>query len=195
MIAYLEGPLTYKSPAYVIVETGGVGYQVHISLHTWSAIQSLDKCRLYTHFHIQENAQSLYGFHTPEEKELFVQMISVSGIGPSIGRMILSTLSPDEAVQAIVEENETLIRSVKGIGPKSAKRLILELKDKVKSSQPVSSGLSTPGHNTMQEEALSALVLLGFSRAVSEKALAKALANQPIVSSVEELIKSALKNL
>ena len=195
MIAYLEGPLTFKSPAYVIVETAGVGYQVHISLHTWSAIQSLDKCRLYTHLHIQENAHSLYGFHTPEEKELFVQMISVSGVGPSTGRMILSTLSPDEAVQAIVEENETLIRSVKGIGPKSAKRLILELKDKVKANQQVSSGLSTPGHNTMQEEALSALVLLGFSRAASEKAIAKALADQPILSSVEELIKSALKNL
>jgi Holliday junction DNA helicase RuvA len=199
MIAYLEGPFTYKSPAYLIIDVGGIGYQVHISLHTWSAISTLTKGRLHTHLHIKEDAHTLYGFFSVEERDLFVQMISVSGIGPNTGRMVLSSMSPGEFKEAIWSENEALIKSIKGIGPKTAKRMILELKDKIgapgSNKQETSSVNMGAGHNTSKEEALSALVQLGFSRTASEKAIAKVIHQDALIESAEELIKGALKNL
>lgn len=195
MIAYIEGKLAFKSPAYVIIETGGIGYQIHISLNTWSKIQHMDRCRLLTHQHIKEDAHTLYGFFENDEKQLFVQLISVSGVGPGTGRMILSSLSPEEVKDAILTENEQIIKGVKGIGPKSAKRLILELKDKVGNISTTGAVNMGTGHNTLREEALSALVMLGFARAAGDKAIAKVLKSQPDVSSVEELIKLALQNL
>ncbi|MFT7588130.1 MAG: Holliday junction DNA helicase RuvA [Limisphaerales bacterium] len=195
MIAYIEGKLTHKSPAYVILETGGIGYQIHISLHTWTKIQSLERCRLLTHQQIKEDAHTLFGFFEEDEKQLFIQLISVSGVGPSIGRMVLSSLSPDEVKEAILTENEAVIKAVKGIGPKSAKRLILELKDKVGNINTTTAVNMSTGHNTLRNEALTALVMLGFARAAGDKAISKVLKSQPDIKTVEDLIKLALQNL
>lgn len=195
MIATLSGKLTHKSPAYVVLETGGVGYGVHISLHTWDQLQHLDTCRLFTHLHVKEDAHTLYGFYAPDERALFLDLISISGIGPNTARMVLSSMAPSAFREAVLQENEAAIRKIKGIGPKSAKRLILELKDRIGKSMPSSEGQSATPHNTAQQEALSALVLLGFGRSASEKALAKALKDQADMPSVESLIKQALQNL
>src|SRR5687767_6240953 len=131
MIGYIIGNLTFKSPAYVLLECGGVGYQAFISLNTFTQIQHLERCKLHTYLHVTETAHTLYGFADELEKTLFTQLISVSGIGPSTARVALSSLSPEELQKAILQENERLIQSIKGIGPKSAKRMILELKDKM----------------------------------------------------------------
>lgn len=195
MIATLSGKLTHKSPTYVVLETGGVGYGVHISLHTWDQIQHLDQCRLHTHLHVKEDAHTLYGFYAPDERTLFLDLTSVSGIGPNTARMVLSSMAPSAFREAVLQENEAAIRKIKGIGPKSAKRLILELKDRMAKSTPALEGQLQPAHNTPKDEALSALVLLGFGRSASEKALTKVLKDQGDMPSVEDLIKQALQNL
>lgn len=194
MIAYLDGVLTETDPTQVVLETGGVGYQLHISLYTYERIRSLKQCRLFTHLHIKEDAHTLYGFSDRQERDLFQKLISVSGVGPGTARMVLSALSPADLIQAIASEDESRIKAVRGIGPKSAKRLILELKDKVGHGPGVGS-IPGVGHNTMEQEALSALVMLGFGRPASEKAIAKAIKLQPVSSSVEALIKLALQHL
>jgi Holliday junction DNA helicase RuvA len=195
MIAYLDGELKDVSPTQVILEVGGVGYAVHISLYTYEQIQHQKAIKLFTHLHIKEDAHTLYGFSGKDERELFLKLIAVSGIGPGTARMVLSSMAPQELTQAILAEDENRIKSIKGIGPKSAKRLILEMKDKVSASGPVAESIPGLPRNTMQEEALSALVMLGFARPASEKAITKVFKIQPDIASVEALIKLALQNM
>jgi len=198
MIAYLSGKITFKCPTHILVETGGIGYMVKISLNTYERVQSLDTCRLHTSLVVKIENQSvsgydLYGFFEEGEKDLFEKLISVSGVGASTARMMLSSFKPDEIKQAILTENEAMIQSIKGIGPKSAKRLILELKDKV--GKMSTESISAPvGYNIVKEEALSALVALGFNKQASEKLLTKMLSSNSSLS-VESLIKDALKQL
>ncbi len=196
MIAYIQGKLTYKSPTCVYVEAHGVGYELHISLHTYEAVESLQETKLYTYLKIAEDAHQLYGFATLEEKEIFLHLISVNGVGAGTARLMLSSLNTNEIEKAIVGGNVSLIQSIKGIGPKTAQRVILELKDKVgkgleKTMQipNISSSLS------FSSEALAALAVLGFPKLTAEKAMAKAIKDKPDMQSVEELIKMSLKNL
>lgn len=192
MIGYLRGKITYKSPAYLLVECGGIGYQVYISLNTYSHIEEAEAVKLYTHLQVTETAHTLYGFADTLEKELFMHLISVSGIGPATARLALSSLSPEELKRAIINGNVATVKSIKGVGPKSAQRIILELKDKlVKSSGEEI--LSTPQSNSYHDEALSALVALGFNKNQAEKALDKVSRSDEPVDGVEHLIKHALK--
>ncbi len=194
MFAYVEGLLTEKNPAYAVVDCTGVGYLVHISLHTYTQIKDLTNARLLTHLIVREDAHLLYGFFTEEERRIFKLLISVSGIGSNTARMILSSLSPKELIQAILAGNEPLLKKVKGIGAKTAQRLILELKDKVsKDSRPEDFG--SLYNNTNREEALSALVILGFARPAVEKALDGLLREHGMAIPVEQLIRLALKVL
>lgn len=198
MIAYLTGKITFKSPTHIYLETGGIGYMVKISLNTFEKIQHLDTCRLQTSLIVKSENQSvsgfeLYGFFEEQEKDLFEKLISVSGVGASTARVILSSFKPDEIRTAILGENEALIQSIKGIGPKSAKRIILELKDKVGKMSSEAILVSTP-NNTMKEEALSALVALGFNKQAAEKVITR-LQGSGDSRNVEGLIKEALKLL
>jgi Holliday junction DNA helicase RuvA len=192
MIAYVSGNITYKSPAYVIIETGGIGYQVNISLTTYSKIQALSNCKLHTHFAVREDAQTLYGFFDPEEKEMFTMLISVSGVGPATAMVILSSTPSEDLQRAIAHDDVHLLEKIKGIGPKTAKRLTLELKDKM---AKVPDKLRTGGvqGNNKNEEALSALVMLGFSRASADAVLNKLSKQMTGNESVEEIIKLALR--
>lgn len=198
MIAYLKGKITFKSPTHVFIETGGMGYMVKISLNTYASVHELEVCTLHTSLVVKNDGQNLagfdlYGFFEESEKELFEKLISVSGVGAATARMMLSTFRPDEIRQAILSENEAMIQSIKGIGPKSAKRIILELKDKM--GKPATGHIlqATQG-NTLKEEALSALVALGFSKQAGDKILIK-LMGSGNEWSVEGLIKEALKQL
>lgn len=197
MIAYIDGKLTYKDPTYVIIDVNGIGYQIKISLSTYSALPDGERCRLQTFLHIKEDAHTLYGFMTAAEKETFLHLISISGVGPNTGLMILSSLSVEEVQQAIVREDVRTIQHVKGIGAKTAQRIILELKDKIKKEVMLSdtgSTLSGAAHNTNRAEALSALVTLGFAKNVAEKTLDSIIKREGGSLSVEELIKFALKS-
>ena len=194
MYAYIDGKLSFKCPTYVVLEAGGVGYQVHISLHTFSQIPDQERCKLYTWLHVKEDAHTLYGFADEGERRLFLHLISVSGIGPNTGRMILSSITPQEIQAAIVKGDVPLIQRIKGIGPKSAQRLILELQDKLK-KEGHDSLISMPQHHTIKDEALSALVMLGFAKNAAEKALDQAINAGNESLTVEALIKIALKSL
>ena len=197
MIAYLQGKLAYKDPTKVIIDVQGVGYEVKISLHTFAALQDVEeKCHLFTYLHIKEDGHTLFGFREYSEKKMFMDLISINGVGPGTGLMILSSLNPEELHRAIVQEEVRTIQGVKGIGAKTAQRIILELKDKMKKGEtPVSaSGTSAPSHNTMRNEALSALVTLGINRNVADKNLDSILKNRQESITLEELIKLALKN-
>lgn len=196
MIAYLSGKITFKSPTHIFLETSGIGYLVKISLNTYEKIQPLDTCKLHTSLVVKNENQSvsgfdLYGFFEEHEKDLFEKLISVSGVGAATARMMLSTFKPDEITKAILTENEALIQSIKGIGPKSAKRLILELKDKV-GKLSADAILSPAPNNRIREEALSALLALGFNKQAAERALTK-LQSSNSDWTVENLIKEALK--
>ncbi|MFS8616112.1 MAG: Holliday junction branch migration protein RuvA [Solitalea sp.] len=198
MIAYIQGELNFLGPTYVVIEAGGLGYHIHISLHTYSELVNARKepgahVRLFTYLHIKEDAHTLYGFASEEERRLFSHLISVSGIGPSTGRMILSSIAPSEMEEAIINGNVNLIKSVKGIGPKSAQRIILELQDKLK-KEGRSSLIQTPVNATAREEALSALLMLGFTRNAVEKAL-NTVMKEAGDAPVELIIKNALKLL
>ena len=195
MIAYLKGDFAHKNPAYVIVDCGGVGYHVNISLNTFSKIQDLAKGKLHTYMHVREDAQVLYGFADEAEKNLFIHLISVNGVGPNTARMILSSMNVKDIEEAIATDNDRIIQTIKGVGPKTAKRIVIDLKDnigKVASSEEISFAAK---HNTVKDEALSALAILGFSRQQSEKAIAAALKSDSSISNVEQLVKIALKNL
>lgn len=195
MIAYIDGKLAYKDPTYVILDVGGVGYQVKISLSTYSSLPDGERCKLHTFLHIKEDAHTLYGFTTGAEKDLFLLLISISGVGPNTGLMILSSLSVDEVQQAILREDVRTIQHVKGIGAKTAQRIILELKDKVKKEAMLTDSLvPAAAHNTNRAEALSALVTLGFAKNVAEKTLDAIIKREGGNLSVEELIKFALKS-
>lgn len=194
MIAYIKGKLVHKDPTYVVIETNGIGYHISIALTTFSAIKDQENCLLHTYLHIKEDGHSLYGFSNESEKKVFLQLISISGVGPSTGLMIQSSLSASELQQAIVSEDVATIQSVKGIGAKTAQRIILELKDKMLKagviSDDVSSGIS---HNTVRQEALTALVTLGIGKNVAEKTVDKILKSSGNEITLEELIKLALK--
>jgi len=194
MIGYIKGNLTHKSPASVLLECGGIGYRIFISLNTFTKIQHLAQCQLFTYLHVTESAHTLYGFADDLEKSLFTHLISVSGIGPSTARVALSSMSPEELQKAIVQENERAIQSIKGIGPKSAKRMILELKDKLAKGIDVTK-ISGGKGNTHRDEALSALVALGFNKAQAEKTVDDLLRSGESFTGVEDLIKKALKHL
>ena len=195
MITYLKGEITYKSPTNIIVETGGIGYQVNISLHTYAQIEKLEKLKILTYLHIKEDSHTLYGFSEEAERSLFIHLISVSGIGPNTARVVLSSLSPDDARAAIIGENESVFNKVKGIGPKTAKRIIIDLKDKLMKESGDTPLTFTAVDNTFRDEALSALVSLGFNRIQVQKTLNKILKEQPGTNNVENLIKLALKQL
>jgi holliday junction DNA helicase RuvA len=196
MIAYIKGVIAYKSPTYVIVETGGIGYQINVSLHTYAQIEKLEQVKLLTYFYVKEDQQTLFGFADNVEKQLFIHLISVSGIGPSTARLALSGMSPDDLRNAIIAEDLNAFKRVKGIGPKTAKQLILDLKDKlVKDSGENAGGTltSTPADNALREEALSALVALGYLKIQAQKTLNKVIKEHPEVTAVEKLIKLALR--
>ena len=196
MIAYLSGRLVHKDPTYVLLDVNGVGYEAKISLHTFAAIKDKEQCKLLTYLHIKEDAHTLYGFMEGSEKRLFMHLISVSGIGPGTALMMLSSLSPSELEYAIVHEDVRTLSAVKGIGAKTAQRVILELRDKVMKGEVVNpvTSLTAASHNTVRQEALSALVTLGINRAAAEKTLDAILKQHGNALSLEELIKLALKN-
>jgi Holliday junction DNA helicase RuvA len=196
MIAYLNGDISYKTPAFIYVDCHGVGYHVNISLHTYSRLENLQKVKILTYLHVKEDEQSLYGFFDDEERALFVLLISVSGIGVNTARVILSYMSPEEVKTAIIHENAVALGKVKGIGPKTAKRIILDLKDKVikeSGSDPVS--MVSPEVHNFRQEALSALMALGFPKPVVEKQIKFVLDKNPDIQQVEDLIKNVLKNM
>src|ERR1700754_4558601 len=194
MYAYIDGRLVFKSPAYVVIDAGGVGYHINISLNTYSLIVDVERCKLYTWLHVKEDAHTLYGFADEGERRLFLHLISITGIGPNTGRMMLSSITPEEIQNAIVSGNVSLIQKIKGIGPKSAQRVILELQDKLKKEGPET--LSTVrADKTVREEALSALVMLGFARNAAEKVVDLEVSRNNSDLTVEQLIKSALKSL
>ncbi|WP_316825641.1 Holliday junction branch migration protein RuvA [Pedobacter miscanthi] len=194
MYAYIDGKLTFKNPAYVVVEAGGIGYHINISLNTYSALGDAERCKLYTWLHVKEDAHTLYGFADEGERRLFLHLISVSGIGPNTGRMMLSSITPVEIQTAIVKADLPLIQRIKGIGAKTAQRLVLELQDKLK-KEGADSLISMPQHNTVKDEALSALVMLGFAKQTAEKTIDQILKVTEGTLSVEQLIKQALKTL
>lgn len=194
MYAYIDGRLTFKNPAYVVVEAGGIGYHINISLNTYSALGDAERCKLYTWLHVKEDAHTLYGFADEGERRLFLHLISVSGIGPNTGRMILSSITPVEIQTAIVKADLPLIQRIKGLGAKTAQRLVLELQDKLK-KEGTDSLISMPQYNTVKDEALSALVMLGFAKQTAEKTIDQILKVTEGSLSVEQLIKQALKTL
>jgi len=193
MIEHLKGRLVEFSPAHAIIECNGVGYYCHITLNTFSKLGNSEQVTLKTHLVIREDAHSLYGFYDENERTMFRLLISVSGVGTSTGRMILSALSPGELAAAIDSENVDILKSIKGIGTKSAQRIIIDLKDKVQNAGD-SVDISQASGNTIKIEALSALVVLGFDKKSGEKALDKVLEENP-ETSLDELIKQALKRL
>ncbi len=194
MYAYIDGKLTYKCPTFIILEAGGVGYHINISLNTYSLLQDAERCKIYTWLHVKEDGHTLYGFADEGERRLFLHLISVSGIGPNTGRMMLSSITPNEIQQAIIQGDVPLVQRIKGIGAKTAQRLILELQDKLK-KEGTGSLILAPIHNTAKDEALSALIMLGFAKQTAEKALDNILKNTTDKPAVEQLIKQALKNL
>lgn len=193
MYAYLDGKFTYKSPALLHVDVNGAGYEVHISLNTYAAVQSKESGRLFVHLQVKEDAHTLYGFADAHEKEMFLFLISVSGVGAAIARMMLSSLRPEEVANAIVQGNVRLLESVKGIGKKTAERLVLELKDKVSRNSTEMKSTSIIAKNDFQSDAFNALVSLGIGRAQAEQAILKIIRQEPEVVNLEELIKKALK--
>ena len=191
MYEYIEGDFVEKSPAHLIIQGGHMAFYIHISVFTYSQISNLHKGKIYLHFVVREDAQILYGFGNREERELFRMLISVSGVGANTARLILSSLSPEEISQAILAGNVSLLQGIKGIGAKSAQRIIVDLKDKVGKGAGIDE-LFFSQDNTSREEALSALVALGFPKKTVEKILTRILSEQPDLS-VEEVVKAALK--
>jgi Holliday junction DNA helicase RuvA len=196
MIALLTGKFLHKTATSVVIDAGGVGYELQISLHTYSAIQGADQGSLYTHLKVAEDAFTLYGFHDLAEKEIFLKLISISGVGAATARMMLSSMKPNEIAQAIATGQVRVLEGVKGIGKKTAERIVLELKDKMGKMttgyQPIISG---DANNTAANDALEALLALGISRPMAEQAIRKASAAMPTDAAVEVLIKQALKNI
>lgn len=193
MIAHLQGKLVEKSPTHIIIDCGGVGYHVNISLHTYSLLPSTDFIKMYTYLQIKEDAHTLFGFMEKSEREIFKMLLSVSGIGASIARTMLSSLDPKQIIQAIATADVITVQSIKGIGSKTAQRVILDLKEKVLKLYDLDE-VSMSQNNTNRDEALSALEVLGFVRKTSEKIIEKIVKEDPDAT-VETIIKKALKNL
>ena len=197
MIEYIRGELAELTPAAAIIDCNGVGYLASISLNTYSAIQGKKSCKLYVYEAIREDAYQLYGFADKQERELFLLLISVSGIGGNTARMILSALSPAELINIISTENANLLKTVKGIGLKTAQRIIVDLKDKIATSgvETVNSEMfANPGNTEIHDEAVAALTMLGFAQAASQKVVAAILKEEP-AAPVDKVIKLALKRL
>lgn len=193
MIAHIQGKLVEKTPTEVIIDCSGVGYHINISLHTYSLLPASDHIKLFTYLQIKEDAHTLFGFVEKSEREIFKMLLSVSGIGASIARTMLSSLDPKQIIQAIASGDVATIQSIKGIGAKTAQRAILDLKDKVLKLYDLDE-VSISQNNTNRDEALSALEVLGFIRKSAEKVVEKIVKEQPDAS-VETIIKQALKNL
>ena len=197
MIAYLRGKLVHKEAGVVILDVNGVGYEVRISLHTYTSLKNEENCTLLTHFHVKEDSHTLYGFSHPTEKKLFLELVSVSGVGPGTALVILSSLSVEELQHAIVSEDVKLIQSVKGIGLKTAQRIILELRDKILkmgllSDVPVSA-TEKNSSSVKIEEAIGALVTLGIAKIAAEKSVQTIIKRSGSDITVEDIIKQGLK--
>ena len=186
MIAHITGQIVKKEPTHVVLDVGGIGYAIRISLHTFSAIQTKETCRLFTYLHIKEDAHTLYGFLHQEEKQWFSHLISVNGIGPTTAISILSSLSTEELYHAISNGNVHVLQSTKGIGAKAAQRIILVLGGKVTSS-------ATSPNNSVYQEALAALITLGMSKQTAEKAITRILKQHSPETPLEDVIKLALR--
>jgi holliday junction DNA helicase RuvA len=195
MIAFIEGNVTEKNPAYLVINCQGVGYMLHISLNTYNAIPDQGNVRIHTLQVIREDAHLLYGFASKDERELFSHLISVSGVGPNTARMILSSMTPEDIKTAIVSNNVSALQSIKGIGAKSAQRIVVDLKDRLEKEGVLKAENLHFTDNTIQQEALSALVMLGFAKNTAQKAIASILKkNQGTPVSAEYLVKEALKS-
>lgn len=203
MYEYIQGKLAEVNPAYAVIDVGGVGYILQITLNTYTTISGHDHCRLFTHQVIREDAQILFGFAEVEERELFRLLLTVSGVGPNTARLLLSSLNINELKEAILSGRVTVLKSVKGIGEKSAQRIIVDLKDKIEKGTGTVQKVEL-SHNTIREESLSGLVILGFPKKVAEKAVDEAIKELRQIApggseiapvSVERLIKEALKRL
>ncbi len=192
MYAYLQGKFTFKNPAQVYVDVNGIGFEVNISLNTYSNIQHLNEGRLFTYLQVKEDAHVLFGFFDKQEKDMFVMLTGVSGIGAVTARMMLSSLKPEEVSAAIVQNNVKLLESIKGIGKKTAERLVLELKDKM---GKIGTGVTASVHmgNSLEADALNALTALGISKAQAENSIQNIIRAEPSVLKLEDLIKKALK--
>ena len=190
MISHINGKLVEKTPTYVVIDCNGVGYKLNISLQTYSSIQA-ENCKLLTHLAVKEDSHTLYGFCTSEERDLFRKLISVSGVGPSTARMILSTYSAEEIVNYIITADVAAIQNVKGIGGKTAQRIIIDLKDKVGKGKETSDLLFTQD-NTIKEESLSALLALGFTKKVAYKKMEQVIKNHEGEITVEDLVRRSL---
>jgi Holliday junction DNA helicase RuvA len=200
MYAYIEGMITEVNPAYTVVDVHGVGYFINISVFTYSQLEKDQVSKLYTHLVVREDAHMLFGFSSLKERQLFRYLISVSGVGANTARLILSSYSPDEISTAISSENVNLLKSIKGIGAKSAQRIVIDLKDKVEKDGFITEEKYTISHNTLFNDALTGLSSLGFNRKQAEKALDKVFTslksnNPESVITVEELIRETLKLL
>ena len=193
MIAHLQGKLVEKNPTDVVIDCNGVGYQVNISLHTYSLIPDSENIKLFTYLQIKEDGHTLFGFAEKSEREIFKMLLSVSGIGASIARTMLSSIEPKQIIQALASGDVATIQSIKGIGSKTAQRAILDLKDKVLKVYDLNE-VSISQDNTNKDEALSALEVLGFNRKLAEKSVEKIVKENPSAS-IENIIKQALKNL
>ena len=194
MITHIHGKLIEKTPTYVVIDINGIGYKIKISLQTFSQIEE-EFCKLFTHFSVKEDAHTLYGFHQESERQLFRNLISVSGVGPSTAQVILSTFSTEEIVHYITTADVKMVQSVKGIGAKTAQRIIVDLKDKVAKGLPTSDLTFDSLDNTIKEEALSALIALGFAKKGAEIKINKILKLNPQITNVEELVKTALSQM
>ena len=194
MIHHIHGRLVEKAPTHAIIEAGGVGYFINISLLTYSKLKATEACMLYTHLSVKEDSHTLYGFAEKTEREIFRKLISVNGVGATTARIMLSSLTSDEITAAIISGDVDTLKSIKGIGTKSAQRIIVDLKDKLGKIEGLEENILTFNNNTHKDEALSALLALGFTKNVVEKVLIKVLKAQPDLD-VEGLIKGALKNL
>lgn len=195
MIAFVRGNFAVKTPARVVVDVNGVGYELQVSLNTYSAISNKESGQLFTYLHITENAQTLFGFAEWAEKEMFLHLISVSGVGAATARMMLSGMRPDEIARAIVQGNTRQLEGIKGIGKKSAERLIVELRDKLGKLSLDPAATPITGFQSVDADAVNALVALGIGKAVAEQAVKKTLAAETQDMSLEDIIKHALKNL
>jgi Holliday junction DNA helicase RuvA len=196
MIAFLKGKLVHLDPTHVVIDVNGVGYHVNISLQTFSSIKQQENITLFTHLSIREDAHVLFGFASEGERKLFQQLISVNGVGPSTAIVMLSYLNEQELKSAIVREDTVALQAIKGIGGKTAQRVIIELKDKLKkeSWEEAAPGISGGVHNTIKKEALSALLTLGLPKTVAEKSIDSVLKKSGNTITLEDLVKQALKN-
>lgn len=196
MITHIDGKLVEKTPTYAVIDCGGVGYFLNISLNTFSKIGTSERCKLFTHITVNtmDGTQTMYGFFEESERSMFRLLLSVSGVGAGAARLLLSSFGPSELQQVIVSANVTGLRSVKGIGEKTAQRIIVDLKDKVLKEE-IPASISFSPHNNIRNEALAALVMLGFVRHAAEKAIDKAMNSATQEMNVENTIKQALKFL